>query len=180
MRMRDVRAFSREAGFSLIEVLVASFFLLVILMGVLPMFHRSTVSNQMAYDNTRAATFARSEMENYFQAPFYDVGVNPRMTIPAGQTSLVIDEYFDPVSKTWLPGPAPAGTSYDWSRTITVRQFHISAIDNGVLDDSEVLAGSANAANVHMKQILIEVQRGSQQSLFGPPRKITLNVVRSN
>ena len=180
--MRNRRTPNRTAGFSLLEVLVASMFMLIIMLGVLPLFHRSTVTNQMAYDNTRAAAFARTEMENYLQAPFDDPGTapGPAMTIPPGDSSLVIEEYYDPHTETWIAGAPPPGTQYEWSRKATVRQFHISAIDNGVLDDAEVLPGSAHADNVHLKQVLIEVQRGSQQSIMGPPRTITLNVIRSN
>lgn len=180
--MRNARASSRDAGFSLLEVLVASMFLLILLLGVLPVFHRSTVTNQMAYDNTRAAAFARTEMENYLQAPFDDPGTapDPVMTLPAGDTELVVEEYYDPVTEAWIPGPPSPGIRYQWSRKTTVRQFHISAIDNGVLDDSEALTGSAHPENVHLKQVLIEVQRGGEQSLLGPPREITVNLIRSN
>lgn len=175
--MKSLRA---SDGFSLVEVLVASFFLLIVLLGVLPVFTRSTVTNQMAYDNTRAAAFARSEMENYFQAPFNDPTATPVMNVPTTGSELKVDEYLDPVTHAWLPGPAPAGTSYEWSKKVTVRQFHISAIDNEVLDDAEALQGSAHPGNVHLKQVLIEIQRGNKSSLLGPPRTITLNTVRSN
>ena len=178
--MKTTERSGRDAGFSLIEVLVASVFLLVLILGVLPIFTRSTVINQMAYDNTRAASFARTDMENYFQSPFYDPGVVQKMTVPAGQTSLVVDEYFDSATKTGLPGSAPAGTRYDWSKKITVRQFFISAIDKKFLDEADALDGNADPGNVHLKQVLIEIQRGSQSSLLGPPRTITLNTIRSN
>ena len=59
--MRNMKSLRVSDGFSLIEVMVASFFLLVVMLGVLPVFTRSLVTNQMAYDNTRAAAFARSE-----------------------------------------------------------------------------------------------------------------------
>lgn len=175
-----IRESKPSGGFSLVEVLVASFFLLVILLGVLPIFTRSMVTNQMAYDNTRAAAFARSEVENYMQAPFNDPGGTPVMDLPVGQTELEKDEYFDPETHAWVAGPAPPGTSYLWSRNIKVRQFHISAIDNGVLEDSEALTGGAHADNVHLKQVLIEIQRGKDSSVLGPPRTITLNTFRSN
>ncbi len=181
--MRHSRSALRNGnGFSLIEVLVASFFLLVIMMGVLPLFHRATVTNQMSYDNTRAAAFARTEMEGYLQVPFDDPfsAPSPVMSIPGGDTSLVTEEYYDPDTETWIAGAPPSGAQYEWSRKVTVRQFNIRAIDNGVLDDVEVLPGNANSLNVHLKQVLVEVQRGSQQSLFGPPRQLTLNLIRSN
>ncbi|MCP4202632.1 MAG: hypothetical protein GY769_11940 [bacterium] len=177
-----MKSLRRSEGFSLIEVLVASFFLLIVLLGVVPIFTRSTVTNQMAYDNTRAAAFARSEMENYFQAPFSDpTGAPvPVMDVPSGSGELVNDQYFDPATHTWEDAPAPAGTSYLWSKTVTVRQFHISAIDDEVLDETEALQGTAHVGNVHLKQVLIEVQRGGQSSLLGPARTITLNTIRSN
>ena len=77
-------------------------------------------------------------------------------------------------------GAPPAGASYEWTKKVTIRQFHISAIDNQVLDDGEALQGTANVGNVHLKQVLIAIQRGGQSSLLGPPRTITLNIIRSN
>ncbi len=176
-KMRNMRS-TRSNGFSLIEVMVASFFMLVLIIGIVPVFIRSTVTNQMAYDNTRAVSFARSEMENYNQAPFDDPsGV---MNVPTTGSELVTEEYYDTVDQTWYVGAPPAGASYEWTRKVTVRQFHISAIDNGILDDAEALAGTANSGNVHLKQVLIEVQRGGSSSLLGPAREITLNTIRSN
>lgn len=176
--MRKARSMRSSGGFSLVEVLVASFFLLVVLLGVLPVFTRSMVSNQMAYDNTRAAAFARSEMESYMTAPFDSA----LMSVPTGQSTLEIEQYYDttdPLDEKWVTGVPPSTASYEWTRKITIRQFHISAIDNAVLDDGEAQAGDAHSSNVHLKQVLIEVQRG-KSSLLGPPRQIVLNTIRSN
>lgn len=169
-----------SGGFSLVEVLVASFFLMVVLLGLLPVFTRSMVTNQMAYDNTRAAAFARSEMENYMQAPFDDPTATAVMDVPAAESELVTEQYFDSATQAWVDGAPPSGTRYEWTRKVTVRQYHISAIDNGVLDSNEALGGDAHAGNVHLKQVLIEIQRGGESSLLGPARTITLNTFRSN
>lgn len=178
--MRKIRSFGSSGGFSLVEVLVASFFLLVVLLGVLPIFTRSIVTNQMSYDNTRAAAFARSEMENYIQAPFDDPTGTPVMDVPASGTELVTEQYYDTATHTWITGTPPVGTSYEWTRKVTVRQYHISAIDDGELDVGEALGGDAHPANVHLKQVLIEIERGGTSSLLGPARTITLNTFRSN
>lgn len=178
--MRKITSLKSAEGFSLVEVLVASFFLLVVLLGLLPVFTRSMVTNQMAYDNTRAAAFARSEMENYIQAPFDDPTTTPVMDVPDTGTELKTEQYYDKATKTWVTGAPPSGTSYEWTRTVTIRQYHISAIDNGVLDVSEALGGDAHEGNVHLKQVLIEIERGGESSLLGPRRTITLNTFRSN
>jgi len=167
-------------GFSLIEVLVASFFLMIVMLGVVPMFTRSLVTNQMSFDNTRASAFARSEMEHYVQAPFNDPTGTPVMDLPPTGDKLETEEYYDAATHTWIPGAPPAGASYEWIRKVTIRQFHISAIDSQVLDDSEALQGNAHPSNVHLKQVLIEIQRGNESSLLGPPRTLTLNTFRSN
>ncbi len=178
--MRNVRSKQPSNGFSLVEVLVASFFMLIVMLGVLPVFTRSLVTNQMAYDNTRAAAFARSEMENYIRSPFDDPSAKPVMDVPSSGSELQTEEYFDTVTKTWIAGAPPSGTRYEWTKKVTIRQFHISAIDDQVLDDAEALQGTAHSGNVHLKQVLIEIQRGNESSLLGPPRTITLNTIRSN
>jgi len=178
--MRNIRSAQLSNGFSLVEVLVASFFMLVLMLGVLPIFTRSLITNQMAYDNTRVVTFARSEMENYVQSPFDDPSATPVMNVPTTGSELETEQYFDKLTKTWIVGAPPAGTSYEWTKKVTIRQFHISAIDDQQLDEAEALQGTAHSGNVHLKQVLIEIQRGNESSLLGPPRTITLNTIRSN
>lgn len=178
--MKRIRSSRPSGGFSLIEVMCASFLLLIIMVGILPVFTRSLVTNQMSYDNTRAAAFARSEMENYIQAPFIDPTGTPVMDVPATGSELETQQYYDSDTHTWVAGLPPSGTSYQWIKTVTVRQFHISAIDNELLEETEALQGSAHPDNVHLKQVLIEVQRGNDSSLLGPARNLTLNTIRSN
>lgn len=182
--MNTRRLIKSNAGFSLIEVVVASTFLLVILLGVLPVFGRSTVSNMQSSQATQATAFARTVMEEYFQAAFDDPNpaLNRRMTLDTG-TELLTTEYLDPVTEEWTvyttPDP-PAAANEQWIRTVTVRQFHISAIDDGVLDVAEALDATADPANVHLKQVLITVERSTALSTFGRPKTITINLMKSS
>ncbi len=179
---RPVRAANR--GFSLLEVLVASTFLLVMILGVLPIFSRATISNMQSRDVTAANALARATMEEYVQIPFDDA----RLTVGAG-TELATTSYLDNSTKTWqaytTPDP-PANASYSWLRTVTVRQFHISAIDDGELvtdvaaANLDALDASADSSNVHLKQVLIEVEKRSNIASMGRPRKVTINLVKSN
>ncbi len=68
------------AGFSIIEALIASAILLIIALGLLPLFSRSISDNVSGNDATQATNGSRTQIEEMLLVPFS----NDRMTIPAG------------------------------------------------------------------------------------------------
>ena len=67
-RPRDLPG--RARGFTLVEVLIAAAILLVVALGILPLFMRSIVSNMEGSDHTQVANAARARAEEFFQLPF--------------------------------------------------------------------------------------------------------------
>lgn len=57
----------RQGGFSLIELLVASALILIITVGILPLFMRAIASNQVGADTTQLSTFMHSGLEQLNQ-----------------------------------------------------------------------------------------------------------------
>ena len=131
-----------QRGFSLIEVLVASTILLVVAVGILPLFASSIKSNQSGNDSTQVANFARERLERFIELPFNSTD----MTIDAGSEK-TFTEYFSLADRIWVAGAAPADDPALWTRTTVVRQYPVEALEDGQLDPaSEALAAGYRAA----------------------------------
>ena len=175
-RVRRRRA---ERGLTLIEVVIASAVLLVVSLGVLPLFVRSIADNAVSRESTDMTNSARSEIERYSQLDFF----SPELTVVAG-TSLVTDEYYSYVTKQWQPGVAPVGDPAVFTRTVTVRQFSATALDYGgldygVLDPAEALDATVSPDFVHLKEIVVSVVGQRQNASLSPASQITLRMVRA-
>lgn len=153
-------------GFTIIEVLVAAVLLLMIAVGILPMFTRSIVSNAEGFDHSQVTNFARTRAEEFFQLPFD----NPDLTVTAG-TELVFDEYYSQSTSKWVDGAAPPEDTALWTRTTTVRQFSVT-------DLTTPLADTAPAGNVHLKEITVTV-RSPRAGPLGVGKEITVRLFKS-
>ena len=154
----------KDAGFSMIEALIAAAILLLIAIGLIPLFSQSILNNSAGSDHTVASTFAKDDLENLQDAAF-------------GNTALLIDntEELRLTTDFWLPGTAkvgdeqwvttvPSGTRPRWTRTTQVTQFSISAYDDGILADAERKPGNAQPIEVHLKVIEVLLQNDKQAS----------------
>ncbi len=153
-------------GFTLIEVLISAALLLVIAIGILPLFTRSIISNAEGYDHTQVANAARARSEEFFQLPFN----SPELTLLAG-TKRVYDEYFSEQTRVWVDGTVPAGEEALWTRTTTIRQYSVN-------DLSTPLANTAPAPTVHLKEILVTVQ-STRSGPLGMGKQITVQLFKS-
>ena len=63
MQRPQARAVGAEAGFSLLEVLIAAVLMLVIAVGVLPLFTRAMTASLSGNDSSQASNFGRSRLE---------------------------------------------------------------------------------------------------------------------
>lgn len=165
-------------GFSLVELLVASMLMLVVVLGIVPLFMRSMMNNAGGNDYTRLSNFSKSQMEELFQLDFN----NARLVIPAGQTEVSTDDYWSDTEKKWKPGTAPAGVNPQWTRTTVVRQFNITAVDQAIdsfdFEEGSALDGDASADTVHLKEILVTV-RAERGGPMGPERDIVLRTLKA-
>lgn len=159
-----------ERGFSLIEVLVASAILLVIALGLVPLYTRSIRSNVEGFDYTHVSNFAKSRAEEYRQLPF----ASPDLTVPAGSTELEVPDFYSQAQHRWMDeaewAAKSAGDVALFTRTTTVRQF-------GVGDLTTPIEGGRPA---HLKEITVAVQ-GSRETghVFGGGKAIAVRVFKS-
>lgn len=162
-------------GFSLVEVLVASVLFITIVLGVLPLMTQSMRHNRSGAESTEIANMARSRLEEFFQMPF-DA---PDLTIDAGIEKPHLD-YYSEADRKWVDGAPPPEDPARWLRTTRIRQYAIAALDNGTLDPAtEALPAGTPLSQVHIKEIVVQLQGVRTNSLFGPPKRLTLRTIKS-
>jgi type II secretory pathway pseudopilin PulG len=172
-----------DAGFTIVEALIAAAILLIIALGLLPLFSRSINDNVSGNDASQAANGSRTELEEMLLVPFN----NDRMTVPAGAqmaqtkedwTSGLADKTGDQ-DEAWWPDPVGAGVTGHgpvlWKRTSEVRQYTISDLADGSLDNP--LPGGTQSTYVHLKEITVMVEN-PKKNLFGNGQGITLRVLK--
>ena len=113
-----------EAGFSLIEVLVAAVILLVIALGMVPLFTRAITSNVEGFENTEVSNYARSRAEEFLQYPFN----SPQLTVDVGQDVREVKDFYSQNQQAWVT-PEPDGEVVLFTRTTQIRQFGINDLD---------------------------------------------------
>lgn len=187
MRPRRQRPAVRrgEAGFSIIEALIAAAILLIIALGLLPVFSRAINDNVTGNDATQATNGSRTELEELLQMPFN----NTRMVVAAGQTKTETKDLYtraktDPSTGSYQIGDATEGWTADasgrgpvlWNRTTTVQQYGITDLNDGKLDTP--LDGSTQANFVHLKQIQVLIEN-PKKDLFGNGQGTTLTVIKA-
>ncbi len=159
------------AGFSFIEVVIASLLMLMIAVSVLPMFTEAAASNETGRELTDVSNFARSRAEEFVQLEF---NAEP-VTITAG-TSRVHEEYFSATSRKWLPGTTPVAPDRSlWLRRTTIRQFEAKDIALAT-----PLPAGTEALRIHVKEVQVEVRGASVGSLFGPAKNITVRALKTS
>ncbi|MEO6193838.1 MAG: prepilin-type N-terminal cleavage/methylation domain-containing protein [Thermoanaerobaculia bacterium] len=166
------------AGFSIIEALIAAAILLIIALGLLPLFTRSINDNVSGNDATQATNGSRTQVEELLNVPFN----NDRMEVPAGATNSEVKTSYTPgaLDKTgdtdegWWADPAGHGTVL-WRRTSEVRQYTVSDLDDRYLDDPK--PGGTEATFVHFKEVTVTVAN-PKKNLFGNGQGITLKVIK--
>lgn len=162
---------TRAQGFSLVEALVATVLVLMIAVGVLPMFTRATINNVSGIDYTRVTNEARSRGEQFHQLPFN----SEPLRLLAG-TDRVYDEYFALELDEWKDGTladaTSAGDTPMWTRTTTIRQFNIG-------DLTTPLDEAASPGNVHLKEIVVQVVPVSFGGVLGVRKQISVRILKA-
>jgi len=159
-----------ERGFSLIEVLVAAAILLVIALGLVPLYSRSIRSNVEGFDYTHVSNSAKSRAEEYRQLPFS----SPALTVPPGSTELEVPDFYSSLDHRWMDeaewADAEAGDVALFTRTTTVRQFRTGDLTTPI-DGGEP---------AHLKEITVAVE-GSREAghVFGAGKVIAVRVFKS-
>ncbi len=158
-----------EAGFSVIEALIAAGILLIIAIGLIPMFTQSILNNAAGSDSSQSSTFAKDELENLQEMNFN----TPDLLLVGATTELSSVDY-------WTQGTASIGDEAwtstmpttvrpRWTRTTRVAQYSIGAFDDGALVPAERKTGSTQPIEVHFKIVEVQLDSGKQATSGLPP-----------
>ena len=154
-------------GFSMIEVMLAGLLLLVIILGMLPLFTRAMSSNAAGRQYSQVTSYAKSRAEQFVQLPFN----SEPLTLLAG-TERIYPEYFSQAEGRWKDGVAPSGDRATWIRTTTIRQLNIN-------DLATPLAAGAPPASVHLKEVLVAVRGTRTGGFLGPGKQVTVRLLKA-
>lgn len=161
----EVRSKPGEAGFSLIEALIAIAILLFIALRMIPLFSRSILNNSAGSDHTVASTFAKDELEGLQDAAF---GSSALLIDDTEVLRLTTDFWLPGTAsvgdETWVPTPLPTGIKSRWTRTTQVTQYSINAYDDWILEDDERKPGNAEPIEVHFKVIEVRLDNDKEAS----------------
>ena len=158
---------SGEAGFSIIEGLIAALLLLIVTLGILPLFSRAMSNNVKGNDSTRQANGGIDALETSVALPFN----SGDMDMPAGSTSVVVTDTLalkkiasptgggdQAMSTRWeLPADLGADDIQVMDRQQTLRQFAYSDFADDQIFDNP-LDGATEARLVHFKVVDLTLQ----------------------
>ncbi len=180
-----------SAGFSMIESLIAAGVLLIIALGLLPLFARAIQDNSTGNDSTQSTNNGRTRVEEMLAPPFLHqaltlAGAEEQKEAEDAWTQGDAGEAGDADEGWWKdPDPTQKGRIL-WNRTTRVRQYSIGALADGELgppeDDGsapeEALPGNAQPIFVQLKEIEVVIGNPKKGSILGGSEGITLRRVR--
>ena len=139
-----LRSRTGEAGFSMIEALIATAVLLIIAIGMIPLFARSMINNALGNDYTQASAHGLTGLEKDWKMPPESVDLGVAQRAQYVQKGLAGGS---PVTDLDWSYTAPASAdSIVWMRTTQVRLFPISALEDGEFAAAEAVPiGSSTA-----------------------------------
>jgi type II secretory pathway pseudopilin PulG len=165
---------------TLVEVLVAVLIMVVVAMGLIPLFSRSIRQNREGANFMELTNVARSTLEQYLQLDFNA----PQLTLADGQPDIVIQEYWHQGVRQWLPLPADLNTlpiAAQVERTILIQQFSSGdLILDGKLDTPH--PGGTSLQQIQLKRIRVMVRPLSivgREFATGRPTPIALEVLKA-
>ncbi|MEO8275937.1 MAG: hypothetical protein ABI639_06925 [Thermoanaerobaculia bacterium] len=162
------RSNSGEAGFSIIEGLIAALLLLVVTLGILPLFSRSMNNNVKGNDSTRQANGASDAFETSLALPFNagDMSLpNDASTSLVTTDTIALKKVATPtggadqtVSNRWEPlAGLPSTDQPIMNRQRTLQQYSFDDFrDNQSFDNPR--PGTTDPRLIHFKVIDVVLQ----------------------
>jgi len=153
-----------EAGFSLVEGMIAALILLFVILGVLPLVSQSMLNNLQGNDSTQQAQAAVDGAEEFSSLPFNSqVYAVPAV---AGTTSATFTDVFTLNSNRWIDKAAfdlaPDGDTAQYTRTATIEYFGATGIvndeENALTTPLDGALASANPGSFHFKRMRLRIQ----------------------
>lgn len=173
---------SLAAGFTLVEVLVATGVMAIVMVGVLGLFMHGVDNNQQGRELTAVTNHARSHLETLMALPFNA----PELTVPNGADALEVRELYSETAQSWIDEATfPVAEVPLFGRVTRVRQFNTNALSPTDLEltADEVVPGGTPARFVQLKEIEVRVNSGAitvQSALGKGAKAINLRTLRAS
>jgi Tfp pilus assembly protein PilV len=116
---------AHEAGFTVVEGLIAALLLAVILVGILPLIDRAKQNNLQGNDATYESNAIVDRLETLYSLPFFHVD----LTLADGATSLTADDWFLQSTRVWTE-TEPTDSDKRYTRSSTVEYFSSEDLEN--------------------------------------------------
>lgn len=181
MALERIRPRSGQLGMSLVEAVLAVLIMLLIAVGILPVFTRSMSSNVAGSDSTYVSNMATERAEEFLQLPFD----SDLLRLPDGATTRVFNEVYiqdetgdEAGTEHWMDGVLTDVASTDravWTRTTTIRQYAITDLTSPIPG----IAGTDPQGTVHMKEIEVEVEGLREGGAMGRSKDLTVRVLKA-
>lgn len=147
-----------EAGFTIIEGMIAALILAIVLIGILPLVDRSMQNNVQGNDATNESNATTDGIEQLLSLPFN----SPRLTLTTGAASLVATDY---MARDTAHGDATYWSTVDpgagnriYRRQVTVEQFSGPDLTSDSKFDSPRPGGSP-VGEIQFKRITTVLER---------------------
>lgn len=170
-----------QAGFSLVEALVATLLVATIVLGVMPLFTTSIVQNVSGKESTIATNYSRSGTEELVSLPLDRIQLRP----PVGQNSQQICQAYENGEWDYIGCTAPILGQPAWIRRTSVQQYNINEIYDGDTAagiptfknpvQGYLLGNDQRDSFVHIRELMVitEGQR-TPDSPLGPGRRVDM------
>lgn len=141
MEVKDpARRGAGEAGFSMIEALIAAAVLLILAVGMIPLFARAMINNALGNDYTQATAHGLTGLEKPNKLPMTNTDL-------AGTRIQFVEKGIQSGSPVgdldWRYTPTYTN-KVTWTRTTQERYYSVTALDDGQLTSDELIpAGSS-------------------------------------
>ncbi len=143
-----------QAGFSIIEGMIAALLLLIVILGILPLVTRGMLNNLQGNDASNETNASVDGIERLLSLPFDNLA----MEVPAGQMSFVSTDYYLLDGNSWAT-TIPGGDSAQYARVATVEQFGAADLDTDNQLDTPLVGGTAPGF-VQLKRVTMNIETG--------------------
>jgi len=141
-----------QAGFSLIEAMIAAVLLLIVILGVLPLVTRGVMNNLQGNDASNEANATVDGIERLVALPWDNIALQ----LVPGKTSLPSTDFFALGANSW-GSTVPSGDRAQYIRNVQVEWFGANDLE---FDDSldTPLDGGVGGGGVQIKRITLQMQ----------------------
>ena len=190
MRYPGNRGVGSAAGFSMLEVMIAGAILLIISLGLIPLFVQAVRNNETGGDYLQAANGNKARLEEAESLPIN----NTSLALPAGATEgQVVESYaqgarnqIGDAAEGWWSGTPSGKGDLLWTRTTRVHAYSIRALDQTAKDftlsATEREPGASDTsdlANQNLKEVEVVLESEKDSSVFGGSKRSTFRLLKA-